>query len=214
LDIDWYGHACFRIRERGVTVVTDPHPEELGYERPRIRADVVTVSHPHPGHSAVKGFRGSPRVLDAPGEYEIGGVFITGVPTYHDAAGGRELGQNVAFLLDFDGLTVCHLGDLGHSLTEEEVEALGQVNVLLVPVGGANTLGGALAAEVVGTIEPNIVVPMHYATAPLTRELEGVDRFLRAMGAGQVEPQESLRLRSGSFGDTGETQVVVLDYRK
>lgn len=214
MDIDWYGHACFRIREMGVTVVTDPHPEELGYERPRIRADVVTVSHPHPGHNAIKGFRGAPRVLDAPGEYEIGGLFVTGVPTYHDAAEGSELGRNVAYLFDFDGLTVCHLGDLGHSLTEEEVEALGQVNVLLIPVGGVNTLSGPLAAEVVGTIEPNIVVPMHYGTAPLTRQLEGVDRFLRAMGAGEVEPQESLRLRAGSLGDTGETQVVVLDYRK
>ena len=214
MDIDWYGHACFRIREKGVTVVTDPHPEELGYERPRIRADVVTVSHPHPGHSAVKGFRGSPRVLDAPGEYEIGGVFITGVPTYHDAAGGSELGRNVAYLFDFDGLTVCHLGDLGHSLSEEEVELLGQVNVLLIPVGGVNALSGPLAAEVVSTIEPNIVVPMHFKTAPLARELEGVDRFLRAMGAGQVEPQETLRLRAGSLSDTGETQVVVLDYRK
>jgi L-ascorbate metabolism protein UlaG (beta-lactamase superfamily) len=214
LDIDWYGHACFRIREKGVTVVTDPHPEELGYERPRIRADVVTVSHPHPGHSAVKGFRGAPRVLDAPGEYEIGGVFITGVPTYHDAAGGSELGQNVAYLFDFDGLTVCHLGDLGHSLTEEEVEALGQVNVLLIPVGGSNALSGALAAEVVNTIEPNIVVPMHFKTALLTRELEGVDRFLRAMGVGEMEPQETLRVRAGMLGDAGETQVVVLDYRK
>jgi L-ascorbate metabolism protein UlaG (beta-lactamase superfamily) len=212
LDIDWYGHACFRIREKGVTVVTDPHPEDLGYGRPRIRADVVTVSHPHPGHSAVKGFRGSPRVLSAPGEYEIGGAFITGVSTYHDAAGGSEQGRNVVFLLDFDGLTVCHLGDLGHSLAQELVEALGQVNVLLIPVGGANTLGGVLAAEVVSMIEPNIVVPMHYKTPLVSRELEGVDRFLRAMGAGHVAPQESLRVRAGSLPE--DTQVVLLDYHK
>lgn len=214
MDIDWFGHACFRIREKGVTIVTDPHPEELGYERPRIRADVVTVSHPHPGHSAVKGFRGSPRVVDAPGEYEIGGVFITGVPTYHDATGGAEQGRNIAFLYDFDGLTVCHLGDLGHSLTTEEVEAFGQVNVLLIPVGGMNTLSGALAAEVVSMIEPNIVVPMHYKTPLVPRELEGVERFLRAMGAGEVETQESLRVRAGTLTEAADTQVVVLDYRK
>ena len=214
MDIDWFGHACFRIREKGVTVVTDPHPEGLGYERPRIRADVVTVSHPHPGHSAVKGFRGSPRVLSAPGEYEIAGVFVTGVPTYHDAAEGSEQGQNVAFLLDFDGLTVCHLGDLGHSLTQEQVEAFDQVNVLLIPVGGANTLSGALAAEVVSVIEPKVVVPMHYKTPLVSRELDGVERFLRAMGAGQVEPQETLRVRAGALPDASGAQVVVLDYHK
>jgi L-ascorbate metabolism protein UlaG (beta-lactamase superfamily) len=212
LDIDWYGHACFRIRDRGVTIVTDPHPEELGYERPRIRADVVTVSHPHPGHSAVKGFRGSPHVLSAPGEYEIGGAFITGIATYHDARQGSEQGQNTVFMFDLGGLTVCHLGDLGHGLAQEEIEAFDQVHILLIPVGGGNSLGGALAAEVVSTIEPNIVVPMHYGTPLLSRELEGVDRFLRAMGAGHVTPQESLRVRPGSLPE--DTQVVVLDYHK
>ena len=210
MDINWYGHACFRIREKGVTVVTDPHPEELGYARPRIRADVVTISHTHEGHSAVKGFRGSPRVLRAPGEYEIGGVFVTGVPTFHDDKNGQESGQNVAFLFDFDGLTVCHLGDLGHVLIQDQVEALDAVNVLLIPVGGISTITPAKAAEVVSIVEPNIVIPMHYQTAAASRKLGSVTRFLKAMGLDKAEPQESLRISSSSLPE--DTRVVVLDY--
>ncbi|MBN1640629.1 MAG: MBL fold metallo-hydrolase [Anaerolineae bacterium] len=210
MDINWYGHACFRIREGGVTVVTDPHPDDLGYERPRTRADVVTVSHAHAGHSDVKGFRGAPHVFRSPGEYEVGGVFITGVPTFHDAHEGAEEGRNVAFLFDFDGLTVCHLGDLGHLLVQEQVEALGQVNVLLIPVGGGHTLTGPQAADVVNLIEPSIVIPMHYKTPATVRDLAPVSSFLRAMGVSKIAPQEDLRVRASALPE--ETQVVLLDY--
>lgn len=210
MDIHWFGHACFRIRERGVTIVTDPHPEELGYARPRIRADVVTVSHPHEGHSALKGFRGSPRVVDSPGEYEVGGVFVTGVSTFHDDAGGGERGQNVAFLYDFWGLTVCHLGDLGHVLTQAQVEALDQVNVLLVPVGGGSTITAVQAAEVVNLVEPNVVIPMHYWTEAAARDLDRVEHFLRVMGSSNVTSQEMLRISAGSLPD--DTEIVLLDY--
>jgi L-ascorbate metabolism protein UlaG (beta-lactamase superfamily) len=210
VDINWYGHACFRIREKGVTIVTDPHPEALGYARPRIRADVVTVSHAHEGHSDTRRFRGSPRVLRSPGEYEIGGVFVTGVPTFHDEEGGQDSGQNVAFLFDFDGLTVCHLGDLGHVLTEDQVEALDDVNVLLIPVGGMSTITPAKAAEVISLLEPNIVIPMHYQTAATTRKLASVARFLKAMGLEHLESRESLRVTHSSLPEV--TQVVELDY--
>jgi L-ascorbate metabolism protein UlaG (beta-lactamase superfamily) len=210
LDIHWFGHSCFRIREKGVTVVTDPHSEELGYARPRVRADIVTISHAHGGHSSVKGFRGSPRMVTRPGEYEIAGVFINGVPTFHDAEDGSEKGQNVAFLFDFDGLTVCHLGDLGHVLAQNQVEALNQVNVLLVPVGGNATLTAVQAAKVVGLIEPNIVIPMHYKTPATSRRLDSVGRFLTEMGAGDVQPKEMLRLSPGSL--SGDMAVVLLEY--
>ena len=202
------GHSCFRIREKGITVVTDPYSDELGYVRSRIRADIVTVSHAHEGHNSVKGFRGLPRVLDSAGEYEIGGVFVTGVPTFHDAKDGREQGQNIAFLFAMDGLTVCHLGDLGHLLAQTQVEALDQVNVLLIPVGGVSTITAAQAAEVVGLIEPNIVIPMHYKTPLISRDLGPVSRFLKAMGVGDVAPQETLRVSAGSLPE--ETEVVLL----
>jgi L-ascorbate metabolism protein UlaG (beta-lactamase superfamily) len=212
MEITWYGHACFRIREMGVTVVTDPYDRDIGYAMPRIRADVVTVSHSHEGHSCPRGFRGSPRVLGCPGEYEIGGVFITGVPTFHDAVEGRERGQNTAFLYDFDGLTVCHLGDLGHVLAQGHIEALDGVNVLLVPVGGRSTLNAAQAAEVVGLLEPNIVIPMHYQTEGLLRDLAPVSPFLKAMGVGELEPRDMLKLGGSRLPE--EVQVVVLQPRQ
>jgi len=208
VNIDWYGHACFRIREMGVTVVTDPYSPEIGYTIPRIRADVVTLSHEHDGHSQTRGFRGSPRLIRSPGEYELGGVFITGVPTYHDRKQGAERGQNITYLYDFDGLTVCHLGDLGHVLSQSQVETLDGINVLLIPAGGGSTLSPAEAAEVVSLLEPNVVIPMHYQTAGLSRELAPVERFLRAMGVGELQPQDGIRLRASSL--PGETQVVPL----
>jgi L-ascorbate metabolism protein UlaG (beta-lactamase superfamily) len=171
---------------------------------------MVTVSHAHEGHSSVKGFRGSPRVIDSPGEYEIGGVFVTGVPTFHDNQRGKEQGQNTAFLFDFDGLTVCHLGDLGHVLTQEQVEALDGVNVLLVPVGGISTITPAKAAEVVSILEPNIVIPMHYKTRATSRKLGSLSRFLKVMGVDGAKPQDSLRITLGSLPE--ETRVVVLNY--
>jgi L-ascorbate metabolism protein UlaG (beta-lactamase superfamily) len=200
------------MREAGVTVVTDPYEREIGYTMPRIRADVVTISHSHSGHSCPRGFRGSPRVIGCPGEYEISGVFITGVPTFHDALQGRERGQNNAFLFDFDGLTLCHLGDLGHVLTENHIEALDGINILLVPVGGRSTLGAAQAAEVVGLLEPNIVIPMHYQIEGLSRDLDDVFPFLKAMGEGNLEPQEMLKIGPRRLPEG--PQVVVLQPRQ
>jgi L-ascorbate metabolism protein UlaG (beta-lactamase superfamily) len=209
VDINWYGHACFRIREGGVTVVTDPYDREIGGTLPRIRADVVTLSHAHPGHSCVRGFRGSPRILQSPGEYEVGGVFVTGVPTFHDDREGKLRGQNTAFLFDFDGLTVCHLGDLGHVLTQSQVEWLSGVNVLLIPVGGRSTISPAQAAEVVNLLEPDVVIPMHYQTPGLSRDLAPVSRFLKAMGLGRAPTEEVLRVRASAIPE--DMQVVLLE---
>jgi L-ascorbate metabolism protein UlaG (beta-lactamase superfamily) len=156
--------------------------------------------------------RGGPRVLACPGEYEIGEVFITAVSTFHDDVGGKERGQNIAFLFDFDGLTVCHLGDLGHTLTQQHVEALDGIHVLLVPVGGHSTLGASQAAEVVGLLEPDIVIPMHYQTEGLSRKLEPVSSFLKAMAAGDSTPIEMLKIGTNDL--PSETRVVVLRPRQ
>jgi L-ascorbate metabolism protein UlaG (beta-lactamase superfamily) len=208
LDISWYGHACFRIREAGVAIVTDPYSRAIGLTLPRMRADIVTISHGHEGHSRTRGLRGHPQILQGPGEYEVGGVFITGVPTFHDDNRGSSRGQNVAFLFDFRGLTVCHLGDLGHTLAQEQVEMLNGVNVLLVPAGGGSTLSASDAAQVVGQIEPNIVIPMHYHTPGLARDLAPVSRFLKAVGAVQSAMQDMLRVTVTTLPQ--EVQVVVL----
>ena len=211
MDITWFGHSCFRLSERGVTIVTDPPSDDLGYERPRIRADLVTISHDHPGHNNHIGFRGGPRFFDGPGEYEVKGVFITGIATYHDGRGGSVRGSNNVFVFDFEGVTVCHLGDLGHVLSQSQVEALNDVDVLLIPVGGLHTIDAPKAAEVISLIQPQIVIPMHYKTPVESARLHGVEKFLKEMGLAAMAAQPELKITKSSLPN--ETQVVLLDYK-
>jgi L-ascorbate metabolism protein UlaG (beta-lactamase superfamily) len=212
MDITWYGHSCFRLSDRGVTIVTDPPDDNMGYERPRIRADVVTISHEHPGHSNRVGFRGGPKFFDGPGEYEVKNVFVTGISTYHDGKRGAIRGRNTVFLFEFDGMTVCHLGDLGHVPDQEQVEALSDVDVLLTPVGGLHTIDAPKAAEVISLIEPRIVIPIHYQTPLEKARLASVDKFVKEMGLAPVPPQSEFRITKSSLPE--ETQVVVLQYAK
>lgn len=207
MDITWYGHSCFRITERGkIAVVTDPFAETIGLAAPKLKADVVTISHDVPGHNALDMIRTQPYVLRGPGEYEIGGVFITGIAlhTVNDTA--EQL--NVAYLYDYDNLTVLHLGDLAHVPDQSVIEELGQVNVLLVPVGGGNGLKAAQAAEVVALIEPDFIVPMHYELPGLSIALEPVDRFLKAMGVSKVQEAEVLKISASELPE--QPQVIVL----
>jgi len=212
VDITWYGHSCFRLGERGVTIVTDPPSDDMGYDRPRIRADVITVSHEHPGHNNRIGFRGGPRVFDGPGEYEVKGVFITGIATYHDGRRGATRGRNTVFLFEFGGITVCHLGDLGHVPTQTQVEALSDVNVLLIPVGGLHTIDAAKAAEVISLLEPNLVIPMHYKTPVEKAKLHTVSKFLKEMGLASIPPVPELKVSKSSL--PAETEVVLLDHKR
>ncbi len=213
MDITWYGHSCFRLSERGVVVITDPYTEPdrgKGYTRPRVRTDVVTISHDHPGHNCRIGFRGGPRFFDGPGEYEVKNVFITGISTYHDGKRGAVRGKNTVLLFEFDGMTVCHLGDLGHVPNQEQVEALSDVDVLLTPVGGLHTIDAPKAAEVISLIEPRLVIPMHYQTPLEKAKLASVDKFVKEMGLAPMPPQSDLRITKSSL--PAETQVVLLQY--
>ncbi len=210
MEIAWYGHSCFRMVERGAaSIVTDPYDESIGYGVPRLRADIVTVSHDAPGHNALNVVKNASYALTRPGEYEIGGVFITGVETYNP---GRAEGdrRNIIFVFDFGHLTVCHLGDLNHVPTQAQIEQLGPVDVLLVPVGGGGALNSGQAAEVISLIEPSIVIPMHYRTPVCVLDLDPLDKFLKEMGISSIEEVESLKVTGGSLPE--ETQVVVLQY--
>lgn len=210
MDIVWYGHACFRLSEGGVVIITDPPSDDLGYERPRIRADVVTISHEHAGHNNRVGFRGGPRFFDGPGEYEVKDVFITGIEMYHDARNGANRGRNTVFLFDFDGLTVCHLGDLGHVPTQQQVEELSEADVLLIPVGGLHTIDASKATEVISLIEPRIVIPMHYKTSLEKAKLDPLDKFFKEMGLAPISAQSEFKITKPSLPE--ETEVVVLEH--
>jgi L-ascorbate metabolism protein UlaG (beta-lactamase superfamily) len=210
MEISWLGHSCFRLKGSQATVITDPYSPELGYKLGKPTAHIVTVSHQHPGHAYVEGVGGEPRVVKGPGEYEIGGVLIMGISTFHDGEKGAKRGKNTAYHMEIDEISVCHLGDLGHVLSVEQVEELDNVDVLLLPVGGVSTINAPVAAEVVRQLEPKVVIPMHYQTPALKKELESVERFLKEIGAKDVAPQPKLTVSKSNLPET--TQVFLLDY--
>jgi L-ascorbate metabolism protein UlaG (beta-lactamase superfamily) len=210
MEITWLGHSCFRIKGTQTTVITDPFPPDLGYAPVKQAARVVTVSHPHPSHSFVQSIDGGPRVIRGPGEYEIANTLIIGLATFHDKEDGRQKGKNTVYVIEVDDVSICHLGDLGHVLTSQQVEEIGNVDVLLVPVGGVSTINAASAAQVVRQIEPKAVVPMHYKTPALTRDLETVDRFLQEMGVKDAVPRPRVSFTRNNLPPT--TQVFLLEY--
>jgi L-ascorbate metabolism protein UlaG (beta-lactamase superfamily) len=207
LEITWYGHSCFRITERNrISVVTDPFSESIGLPVPKLKGDVVTISHPEPGHNNVDAVKPSPYVLQGPGEYELGGVFVTGIAMH--LVEEDIVRWNIAYLMEYDNLTVLHLGDLAHVPDQSTIEGFGQVNVLLLPVGGGKNLNASAAAEVVAMIEPSYVIPMHYELPGLTVELDPVDKFLKAMGIGKAQEADWLKIGTGELPE--QSQVVIL----
>ena len=215
MEITWYGHSCFRLTERNMaTVVTDPFDNKaIGYDPLKLKADIVTVSHDAPGHNNTDAVKGTLHTIDGAGEFEIGGVFITGVQT--DGGSGKKKKEksirNTIYVFDYDGITVAHLGDLKDTPTQSEIESLGTINVALVPVGGGGGLNAAKAAEVISLIEPNLVIPMHYSTPAAKVPLDALNKFIKEMGLQKSETQPSLKVtRSGL---PSETHVVVLEYQ-
>lgn len=210
MDINWLGHSCFRIKGSRATLITDPYSPDFGYSLGKQEARIVTVSHQHPGHSYVEGIKGSPRVIAGPGEYEISGVLIIGVRTYHDTEKGEKRGKNTAYVIQIDEMTICHLGDLGHSLTSEQIEEMENTDVLLLPVGGVSTIDAVKATEVVRQLEPKAVIPMHYKTDAIKKNLQPVDAFLKEMGIKSIEPQQKVSFNKSNL--PANMQVFLLEY--
>ena len=205
MELTWYGLSCFRLNDRGMaSVVTDPYDSSVGLSSLKLKGDVVTISHDAIGHNNASAVSSKKHTLTGPGEFEIGGVFITGISTTRSV---NEI-DNVLFLFDYNGLTIAHLGDMAEVPTQTQIEALEQVNILLVPVGGGQSLNAAKAAELVSMLEPSIVVPMHYDMEGLSVELDGVDRFLQEMGSTEPSEEASLRITPSSLPE--ETEVVLL----
>jgi L-ascorbate metabolism protein UlaG (beta-lactamase superfamily) len=189
--------------------MTDPYGRSLGLNLGRQTADIVTISHDSPNHAFVEAVAGEPRVVRGPGEYEIGGVMLTGVATAGERHDGAQNGRNTAYAIQIDEIVVCHLGDLGKTLTVAQIEALKDPDVLLVPVGGNCTIGPAEVAEVVSQLEPKVIVPMHYAVPGVSVALEPIERFCREMGVQELRTQPKLSVTRGSLPD--EATVVFLE---
>ncbi len=208
MDITWFGHSCFRISERGrITVVTDPFADTIGLPPLKLKADVVTVSHDESGHNYIEAVKNEAYIIRGAGEYEVGNVFITGV-AMHDPESATTR-PNVAYHIVYDNLSVLHLGDLEHVPQQSLIERMGEVSVLLVPVGGGRGLSAAQAAEVVGLIEPRFIVPMHYELPGLRFPLEPVEKFLKAMGVSKVQEADTLKFSASDLPE--QPQVVVLN---
>ncbi|OIO52003.1 hypothetical protein COT40_01870 [Candidatus Peregrinibacteria bacterium CG08_land_8_20_14_0_20_41_10] len=209
MEIVYYGHSCFQIKNKKINIVMDPydHPD-LKLKLPDLKADVVTVSHAHRDHNAVHKIQDNPRVLDWPGEYEVNEVSFTGISSFHDNENGATRGENVIFIIKTNGTTVCHLGDLGCKLTEAQIDQLGQIDVLLIPMGGKVSLDAKLAKEVVEQIEPRVVIPMHYKLPDTISELAPVDDFLKVMNLAS-QNLDSLNLEKISVPED-KTEIVVL----
>ena len=210
MEIGWHGYSCFRLTERNsASIVTDPFDKSIGLTAPRLKADVVTISHEAPGHSNSDIVKGA-RTITGPGEYEIGGVFITGVNTSSTKPEtDSETFVNTAYVIDYESTSVCHLGDINTIPSQTQIEALGTIDVLLIPVGGGKGLNAAQAAEIISLIEPSIVVPMHYRIGNIKVTLDPLSRFLKEMGLSKINPEPNLKVVKSSLPE--ETQVRVLD---
>ena len=215
MEVTYLGHAAFRLRGKTTTVVTDPYaPELVGLKFPKhITADIVTVSHDHPDHNAIRQIEGTAYVVNGPGEYEIKGVGIIGISTFHDDEKGAKRGKNTIYRIEMDGLSLVHLGDLGHTLSADEVDTLDGVDILMIPVGGFYTIDPAAAVSVINEIEPSIVLPMHYARPGLSAKTFGTlvtrDAFLKEIGKEDVVAQPKLTVTRDKLPE--QMQVVILE---
>lgn len=216
MKITWVGQSCFEIttsngKDSQATIVIDPFDEKIGLKVPNFSAEVLLISHSHHDHNNVKGVKGTPFVVEGPGEYEVKGIFVQGIPSFHDDSQGKERGANTIYSIETEGMRLCHLGDFGQKeLTDEQVEKIGSVDILMIPVGGNYTISSSEATKIIGQIEPKIVIPMHYALPKLTVDLDGVDKFLKAMGKTGVVPQDKLTVKTSTLPKEKDMEIVVL----
>ena len=180
--ITWFGQSCFRIEAKEGSILTDPFSKDIGLKPPRIKDDIITVSHQHFDHNNVGEANPEAFIIQNPGEYEKQGIAVRGIASFHDNKQGVERGPNTIYVFKAEDMTVAHLGDLGHVLTDAQIEAVGDVDMVLIPVGGTYTIDAKTAAQVIGQIEPKIIVPMHYKVPGLNVDLDGPEKFIKEMG--------------------------------
>jgi L-ascorbate metabolism protein UlaG (beta-lactamase superfamily) len=217
MNIIWHGQSFFEIivknRKEGETkIIIDPFDADfVGLKFPKTEGDIVLVSHNHKDHSNAKGVGGNPFVIDTPGEYEIKDVFIKGIPAFHDNINGEERGNVIMFTIQGEGMKVGFLSDLGQKeLTSQQVDDLGDIDILLIPVGGTYTIGAKDAAEIINQIEPGIVIPIHYKIPGLKTDVEDVSKFLKEMGSEAIDPLPKLKVSVKDLPGKDEEMKIIL----
>ena len=213
--ITWAGQSCFQIsasalKDNPVNIVIDPF-EDIGLKEPRFEADTLLITHSHSDHNNEKAIKGSPFLISGPGEYEVRGVFVQGIDSFHDDEQGKERGKNTIYTIEAEDMRLCHLGDLGQKqLTDEQVEKIGEVDILMIPVGGTYTIDGSEAVKIIGQIEPKVVIPMHYELPGLKFKLDSVSKFLKSMGKNSIEPQDKLTVKSSTLPKERAMEITLL----
>lgn len=213
----WAGQSCFQIsvsnsKDHSADIVIDPFEESFtGLKLPNLSADVLLVTHDHKDHNNVKDVKGSPFIIQGPGEYEVKGVFVQGILSTHDDKDGKEKGQNTIYIFEAEDMRFCHLGDLGQKqLTDEQLEKIDGVDVLMIPVGGEYTISSTEAQKIISQIEPKIIIPMHYELPKLKIKLDEVSKFLKAMGKTAPAPQDKFTVKTSTLPKEGAMEIVVL----
>jgi len=208
MNIVWKGQSFFEIASDESTIAIDPFDESIGLKVPKVEADILLQTHAHPDHSNKKAILGKPFFINSPGEYEVEGIFIQGIPGFHDE---KQKEPIVIYKIEAESMRLCHLSDLGQKeLSEQQVDQIGEVDVLMIPVGGKYTIDAKTASSIVSQIEPRIVIPMHYKIAKLKLNIDGVDKFLKQMGEEGIKPEKKLKLSLKNLPQA-ETKIVVLE---
>ena len=215
MQVIWKGQSFFQIliqrgKESVVKIAIDPYDEQIGLKPPTLEADILLISHSHYNHNNIKAVSGNPFIIEGPGEYEIKGIFIQGISSFHDNVQGKERGENTIYTLESEGIKICHLGDLGQKeLTDEQLEKIGAIDILMIPVGGIYTISAKEAAKIISQVEPKIVIPMHYHIPKLKIKLEGLDKFLKMMGVKAPEVSKKLSVSQRNLPSEG-MKIIVL----
>ena len=216
--IKWNGHSCFTITsENGIKIVTDPFGEGIGYKVQDLYAEIVSVSHDHFDHNYLEAVKSNFTAIRERDKFNVEGININGTKTYHDTESGAQRGENTVYKYEVDGGIVCHLGDLGHELTNEQIKSIGKVDILMIPVGGLYTIDGETAAKVVNQLNPKVVMPMHYKTEVLSAdfgELSKVDSFIEKMNGWKVVKSDLFTFDKSEITKSKEKRIVILNFDK
>jgi len=202
--ITWYGQSCFRIQSGDLVLITDPFSKEIGLKPPAGQADIITISHEHYDHNNRGAVKGNPFIIDSPGEYSLKGISVIGIPSRHETEKAQGSGPNTIYVIEMEDMRICHLGDQGKKLSNEQLEQIGDVDTLLIPIGGTYTLNAEEALDTISQIEPRIIIPMHYKINGLNINLDTVDKFAKEIGVKKENinvPKITLKKKTLPEGD-------------
>ena len=213
MEIKWYGQSCFNVRSKDRILIFDPYSKDIGLKLPKLKADIVLVSHQHHDHNNVDAVsnrnKKKPFVISFPGEYEISGVYILGISSFHDKSEGKERGLNTIYVANIKGIKLCHLGDLGTVLSNGDIEKIGDIDILFIPIGGKYTIDSEEAVEVINQIDPKIIIPMHYKIPGLNIDLDNLENFAKKVKISHSKGQEVFKIKKADL-PTKEREIIIL----